>query len=591
MFLLSGHSNQANAEQSYDVSYRFDFYPKQNGNLDAKLTILLSSLRSDVYIEEFTLSIPNNFYSDKLIASIDTAGTDYKVESNKQGKRIIFEFEEPIDDLASNHKIELTYTHENLYTKGKFVDEIILPLVKGNENTETHVLLHIPKTELKDPSIIKPAASVVHDERIEWKNVRESSLYVQFGDYNMFDLDLSYELSNSKLSKSEQVIAFPPDTMHQKIFVAEIDPAPKRTWTDVDGNFLASYDVPSRGSIEINFKGTAQIFSAPRPETLESFADLFKRQQKHLLTEKNYWSLGSYYNEPDLEVLTDSKSIYDYIVSEFEYSESRLKNSPERRGAERALEKPYDAICTDFTDTFIALARENGIYAREIQGYGVSEKQNIRPLSLRQDILHSWAEYYSPDRNVWVQVDPTWAKTSGISYYDVFDTQHIALAIHGEDPSYPLPVGSYKENSKKDILVTETDNVPEDVTSLAVNHSITQDLVVNKSFSSSLEITNTGNTYLYDIDATLIGDNISLQDNQIHIDQIAPYETIAFNVQLTPKREGTQSISVLYEGKTLNETQISVVEASQLTFTYIIGLIVGIVILAGSFLIVRIARS
>ena len=71
----------------------------------------------------------------------------------------------------------------------------------------------------------------------------------------------------------------------------------------------------------------------------------------------------------------------------------------------------------EFTDLFIAIAREKGIYSREIQGYGFLWIQKLQPLSLSSDILHAWPEYFDLKTENWVAVDPTWENTSGIDYF------------------------------------------------------------------------------------------------------------------------------------------------------------------------------
>src|SRR3989344_9257992 len=98
--------------QGFKATYNFDFYPQQSGRVKVELRIALNSLRPDVYIDQFALSIPNNFFSEKLVASIDAGNTDYKIESKKEGKRIIFTFDEPdSEDIAADHTIKLAYAH------------------------------------------------------------------------------------------------------------------------------------------------------------------------------------------------------------------------------------------------------------------------------------------------------------------------------------------------------------------------------------------------------------------------------------------------------------------------------------------------
>src|SRR3989338_3198556 len=98
------------------------------------------------------------------------------------------------------------------------------------------------------------------------------------------------------------------------------------------------------------------------------------------------WSVGSFYSHDEIKDLKTPENIYSYVTNELTYDKTRLSSSPDRRGAQNALQEPSSSLCTDFTDTFIALAREKGIMAREIQGYGYATKQEIQPLSLKADV-------------------------------------------------------------------------------------------------------------------------------------------------------------------------------------------------------------
>jgi len=116
-------------------------------------------------------------------------------------------------------------------------------------------------------------------------------------------------------------------------------------------------------------------------------------------------------------------------------------------------------------DFFIALARAQGIPARELEGAAFSTSPELKPLSLSQDILHAWPEYYDEQKQSWIQVDPTWANTTGgIDYFNKLDLNHFVFVIHGSDPLKPPPAGSYKksDSSKKDIffIPTEPQNFP-----------------------------------------------------------------------------------------------------------------------------------
>ena len=80
------------------------------------------------------------------------------------------------------------------------------------------------------------------------------------------------------------------------------------------------------------------------------------------------------------------------------FVDKNMKSSKASRamlGASKALEKGK-GDCTEFTDVFVALARQFGIPARHVSGYIVTKSTSIG---------HSWAEVYTRDKG-WISVDP-----------------------------------------------------------------------------------------------------------------------------------------------------------------------------------------
>ena len=113
-----------------------------------------------------------------------------------------------------------------------------------------------------------------------------------------------------------------------------------------------------------------------------------------------------------------------------------------------AVNFPNSSLCTEFTDLFVTLARHKNIPAREIEGFAYSNNSKIKPINQNSDVLHAWPEYYDSARQQWIQVDPTWEKTTnGIDYFNDLDLNHLTFVIHGFQSDFPLPPGSYKKNS------------------------------------------------------------------------------------------------------------------------------------------------
>src|SRR5207302_1362593 len=128
------------------------------------------------------------------------------------------------------------------------------------------------------------------------------------------------------------------------------------------------------------------------------------------LAPKPYWEVDAAVIKDKAKDLKTPEQIYKFVTQYLSYSQARLNNPKiERKGALSAFNSPKDAVCMEFTDLYIAIARAAGIPAKEVIGYAYTQNDRLRPLSfaVEGDLLHAWPAYWD-DNLGWVQVDPTW---------------------------------------------------------------------------------------------------------------------------------------------------------------------------------------
>ena len=166
-------------------------------------------------------------------------------------------------------------------------------------------------------------------------------------------------------------------------------------------------------------------------------------------------------------------------------------------------------LCTEFTDSFVSLARVLQIPSREINGYGYTKNSTLQPQNTTTDILHSWPEFYDTSKKQWISIDPTWGNTTGgIDYFNKLDFSHIAFVRHGAEDSYPLPAGSYKSvPSEKYIQVEVASDLPTENASYEI-----------KKEGDKTMIFNNGNV-------ALLNKSIDVDGKTISIIYLAPYDT------------------------------------------------------------------
>ncbi len=521
---------------THTVAYDFDFYIDQDTtNVDVDLGITLTNLRSDVYISEYSLTFPTTIQFQNLRITQEKEDIPFVQSTGDQTQRITFTFAEPLEGINASNRVKLHYTLENMHDPRGRIHEIILPLLVNDPHAVVNATLHLPEQFDQKISLSKPLPTTIDFRTITWEHVQARTLYMLFGESQTYTVNLGYSLRNTKLTAQDMEIALPPETLYQRVFVDSLKPQPQRTYTDTDGNFIAVYAVSPRETIDIQFKGFVQVFTKPQDSLRAYSRALFPSQQSTLLSQKQYWDLGAFIDSDQFNKMHTPQDIYTYILDTFAYAYDRLDSDTSRYGAQKALKYPLKAVCTEFTDTFVALAREKGIPAREIEGYGYSESTTIRPQSKILDELHAWPEYYDTQQELWIQVDPTWEDTSGIDYFSSLDVNHIALAIHGKDPINPPPAGFYKTARRKDIAIETTHILPSPDIQTSVTPHISENLTPNHTYTDSITVTNTGKSYIHSLTIQPQANNISFSDDQIHVEFLAPFESrdipITFHVK------------------------------------------------------------
>lgn len=445
------------AQQQFFVdtaaTYNFD----DKGSAHIKEEISLENAMSDFYATSYTVNLqnltpvnPQAFAgSQKLDVSQteENDGTLIKVTFNDapagRGKRYSFTLDFDVTDLATRTgevwEISIPKT-ANLANYRSYKTRIVVPKSFGNEAYINPVALNKAEDSI----------NFIYDYSKE--SLSEGGITAAFGEFQVFSFTLNYHLENPLAQGSLAEITVPPDTAFQKVLYEVLTPEPLYIRPDSDGNWLATYNLKARERLDITARGSVQIYATPRKLNIPGLSG-----PQSYLGETEYWQV----DDPKIRALAlqlkTPRAIYDYVRKTLKYDYQRVKPNVERRGAAAVLNDPSSAICMEFTDAFIALARAAGIPAREINGYAYTENPQIQPLSLVADVLHAWPEYWDRDRGVWIPIDPTWgATTGGTDYFDSLDLRHFTFVIHGASATKPFAPGSYKlgQNPQKDVYVS-----------------------------------------------------------------------------------------------------------------------------------------
>lgn len=398
---------------------------------------------------------------------------------------------------------------------------------------------------------------------------------------------MEYHLKNSNLFPIKTEIALPPETNYQNVIINQIIPKPTNVKKDNDGNWLAEYYLSPSKSLIIDVNGKANVMLSGKKDP---YSD---NQLNEYLKSRTYWETQSPYIIQASKNLKTAEDIYQFVVGTLSYDYTRTSSGKPRLGASLALSNPNSAVCLEFTDLFIALSRSIGIPTREVDGYAYTKNSQSRPLSIGEDILHAWPEYYDKERQSWIMVDPTWGNTTGgVDYFHTFDFDHLAFVVKGLDSTYPVPAGGYKISGQKrgkdvDVKLSKGFNVMQ---GFSVNVNISPAILPFLPTKGELIIENTGNSLIKRQEIDVSSKYLKPQQKTAVISDIPPFGFISVPIVfnntsfLTNEKD---TITILVGGKSFTkEVRISPFYVN----TWVIGGVIFVIFIIIISLIARRTR-
>lgn len=500
---------QASASDEFATSYDVLYDVSESGITTVTEKITLRNLTSEYFANQFKLTIGATEIFD-ITASDPSGLLDVTKELKDTSTTIDIKFNQQVAGLGKTLPWTLTFKSRDFAEKVGKVWEVRVPRISSTSNLESYNLtLSVPQS-FGQPSLISPTpkSQTISSGKIfmtfDKDNLQDAGISANFGTTQLFDFDLTYHLENNNLVPILTNVALPPDTSFQDVIYQRIDPNPLNVTVDNDGNYLAWYRLNRGQKLDVRLIGSTKLYTSSKvknPSLDETLRKKYTEVQK-------YWEKDNPQIIDKLnEILKDNSSndsgskarlIYKFVVDYLKYDSERLKDSNiERLGAVTALNNPNSAVCMEFTDLFIALARAAGIPARELNGYAYAANTTLRPLSLTRDVLHAWPEYFD-ERRGWVMVDPTWENTTGgVDYFNKLDLNHFTFVIKGSSSTEPIPAGSYKfvgdDSHDVKVSLSDTDFLGKPQIDVAIESS--DPILAGFPGKVTVKITNSGNAF------------------------------------------------------------------------------------------------
>jgi hypothetical protein len=553
-FVLLMYIHPLTRASDFSADYDIDYAVSPNGSTIVTQKVSLTNNKTNLYPKQYTIAIDTA--NIKNVIAYDSKGMITPTITQREGKtEISLQFNEQVVGIGKTLSFELRYEQGDIADKHGNIWEVNIPGIENDPTIGSYTVNLRTPPSLGNNAYIKPAPASGR----KWvKNqMIQGGISAAYGEKQEFTAELSYDMENSKLTDALYEIALPPDTAFQRIQIQSIEPKPKDMTLDPDGNWIATYELTGNQKLHVVAKLAITTFVKPRTDFKQNEiipSDYLKPQTFWETEDPVIKKIASQYKTP--------KEIFNFVVSTLSYNYDRTKDPYKRYGAKDSLKNPKDALCSEFTDLFIALSRSAGIPAREAVGYAYTTNTKLRPITAYGDILHSWPEYYDSDLKLWIPIDPTWTKTTkGIDYFDVLDFNHIAFVLHGIASDYPYPAGSFKQGSipKKNVTVAFSEkSIEAQKQSLTTSLSIPPQVEIGSVLTGTVTVQNTSGSSVSDVMISINSEPYPFNNTKKE-SYIPPYGTVTipFSIQTTgliPKEKGKITVTTNGEVSTAEYT-------------------------------------
>jgi len=574
------------AANEFQTSYATSYVAAEDGSVRVTQNVTIENLTSQYFVSQYKFTIGSEELTD--ISAWDPTGP-LKPQLQKGGgeTKITLNFRARVLGKGNQLNFGISYTFPHLATKNGLIWELNLLRITGLDKITSYQLtISVPKSFGPPLFQFPPPVSqrVVDQRRImvyDKKALLQGAPRMGFGRFQLYQLNLTYHLANPRVGFGYTEIALPPDVAgYQKVVQKSLLPTPAAIRVDGDGNYLARYNLRPLEKKEVVWEGWLVTFHPPRNFSTKKAKAIPAELVQKYTTAQKYWETGAVeiraqaaqLVDPELSAAQNARRIYDFVTQKLSYNYQKLESGElVRLGAFSALSQSDQAVCMEYTDLLIALARAGGIPAREVNGYAYTLDETNRPLSLKVeggDVLHAWPEIYLPETG-WVMVDPTWGSTSGSDYFEAFDLSHLAFVIKGESSEYPLPAGSYKTDlSQKDMDITFSAETAVREETPQIETKINFPLFAISPFplKVTLQITNRGKASAFETNLDLRSQILDLDQTALGIGTLPPGASVTQTVTLSPRSlltRGTETLTVLAHTKSFDGETLSFENAAQ----------------------------
>lgn len=437
-------AQQENNSTNFIADFEVKYTVLDSGVCLVTQNISITNQTVDYYLKNYSLSLGVQNVSNITVTDNYEQNIPFSVKKENGNTLLELMLEEGVVGVGNTNFLIIKYQTREIAEKKGMIWEIVIPKRETSVETQSYNLL-VKVPESFGPPTDKPNANEpgYYVYSYNKQDLVKSGYILNFGAYQYYEFNITYAINNPNLFTEQLSVTLPPSIPNvQKVFFNEITPRPVKTELDSDGNNIAYFSVTGGKTLHAQVTGKVMVFS--NINELSSGSS----EPNGYTGQDTYWETLHESLITKAKELKTARGIYNFITTSIKYNDVLPNESLTRKGALYTL-RNKEGVCTEFADLFVALSRINNISTQMLTGYAYTGEPS-QPLVTRNNrvVLHNWVRYWDQQKG-WQHVDPTWGATTGLDYFNKFDTNHVVFAINGTSSTLPYSAGAYIEGNEE----------------------------------------------------------------------------------------------------------------------------------------------
>ncbi|MEX0621653.1 MAG: transglutaminase-like domain-containing protein [Candidatus Woykebacteria bacterium] len=423
------------ASKIFSSSYKLTFSFDKKGDAKVSQIVSLKNLVSDCFASEYSLRI--NSTKIKRVSGKDSLGNmAIKVVKSEPSSLIVAKINNEVIGKNKTAVLNLSYTIEDLAERQGLIWYVTVPQIATDEKVTSYKLTITAPKDFGKIFTIEPTAEKIsygkNQTRISYNKSGAfgKNILVNFGDKQEIKFKLKVPFENKNLLSKEFTIFIPPESQKQQILFRALNPRPTKMSVDNEDNISAHYVVRSGTLQQVEIEGIAKVIGADGRFTFpgaltEAEVELYKKGGKYVQAQ-------DVLIQQKAKELKNAQAIHEFVIKYLKFDTAAFNSGKEqRKGAAKLLRAGGRTTNLGFVDLFTALTKAAGIPSREVLGFTIESSSQSTPVfvgdPLNTDKMIVWAQIYDTDKKIWINIDPTWSRTTGADYRSENFSDRVAL--------------------------------------------------------------------------------------------------------------------------------------------------------------------